>query len=469
MASASQHGEADIDSDEKDQEIQSVIVMSKNETPNDGWSQQDTDLLLDRMAACLPADVEKLRYQTSLSRLDWEIVKFGPYNAVQCKEKWGEISGKICLHRTFREIVRDTERLVKCDGEIKQCETRKRRAKALKENTEILDLIGDIGGAQSPPTTAFNLWCEKSKITLLVEKPSMSERVLKKTLSEKWTKLPDDQKLRWVNKALKIQQSTCVENKVKASGKKSDVHFTFINEMFQAIQDNGLNSDLPKRDIVRMILKTWKEMPLEVKRKYCPDYKIDEKHFWEAVPEVPPSAKELYIQKKLPLLMRKNRANQTKAWSIAEDKWQTLSDKSKRVYKAKAKAKKRIYENELKNNTSLRELSMRRKRAPSSFSMYTKMSADIMPDSLGNKKMYVLRNLWSDEKQKADYIKASHAAKVDQQAIERLALQILPHRERVALETMWEMRRKRKYVDSSKKKKCTIETENEVDEEHDTD
>ncbi|XP_032817244.1 uncharacterized protein LOC116946355 [Petromyzon marinus] len=444
--------------------------MSKKGKPEDVWSQQDTDLLLDRMAACLPADVEKLKYQTSVSRLDWEIIKFGPYNAAQCKEKWGEICGKISLHRTLREIVRDAERLVKCDGEIKQCKARKKSAKALKENTEILDLIGDIGGAQSSPTTAFNLWCEKSKVTLLVKNPSMSENVLKKTLSEKWTELPNDKKLCWVNKALKIQQSTCVENKVEASGKTSNVHIPFINKMFQAMKEKGLDSDLPKQDIVRIILKTWKQMPLEVKRKYYPDYKIDTNQFWEAVPEAPPSAKELYIQKKLPLLLRKNRANQAKAWSIAEEKWQTLSNSSKRVYKAQAKEKKRIYENELEKNASLRQLAMQRKRAPSSFSVYSKMSADTVPEFLGNKKLNVLTHLWSNVEQKADYIKFAHTAKIDQQAMERLALQILPHKERVALETMWEMRRKRKFVHSSKKKKCTKKTNNEVDEEeHATD
>ena len=58
------------------------------------WSKEHLDEFLVRLTEALPKE-DTAKYSTQADKVDWNGVKFGDYNAEECRAKWIDISTKV--------------------------------------------------------------------------------------------------------------------------------------------------------------------------------------------------------------------------------------------------------------------------------------------------------------------------------------------------------------------------------------
>lgn len=144
------------------------------------WSLEELGQLVGNLAQCLPAN-DLVKYSTMVEKVDWERVRFGPYSAAQCKDKWAQLMQKLRRYRTLTDLVGDAREWLKHPWLPGNGTARRQRHPGLPKK---------------PLTPYFRYFLEKRE-KYAKDHPQLSMTELAKLISNKFQELPDKKKQKY--------------------------------------------------------------------------------------------------------------------------------------------------------------------------------------------------------------------------------------------------------------------------------
>lgn len=154
------------------------------------WSLEELGQLVGNLAACLPAH-DLVKYSTMVEKVDWERVRFGPYSAAQCKDKWAQLMGKLRRYRTLTDLVGDAREWLRRPWLPGNGTARRQQRGG-----------GGAGGGRHPglpkkPLTPYFRYFLEKREKYARDHPDLSMTELAKVISNKFQELPDKKKQKY--------------------------------------------------------------------------------------------------------------------------------------------------------------------------------------------------------------------------------------------------------------------------------
>uniref|UniRef100_A0A8D2B0H3 HMG box domain-containing protein n=1 Tax=Sciurus vulgaris TaxID=55149 RepID=A0A8D2B0H3_SCIVU len=153
------------------------------------WSHKNILRLLENMENNVPHN-DRETFKTTLSHLDWEKIAFNHFSAEMCKDKWVEMSSKMRKLRTLKELVL----------EAKECVKSPMKGKKWEKHPDF----------PKKPLTAYIRFYKEKRAQYLQVHPEMNNLALTKVLSEKYKKLPEHIKQKYIDDFQKEKQETVI-------------------------------------------------------------------------------------------------------------------------------------------------------------------------------------------------------------------------------------------------------------------
>ncbi|XP_075226173.1 nucleolar transcription factor 1-like [Lycorma delicatula] len=155
---------------------------------NLAWTEEEMRTLIKNIEAQLPT-ADSVSYKNRLAKINWEEVKFDPYNAEDCLNKCQDILNKQRTFRLLYEILQDAKEW------IKRPWSNFHKSKVKKHPEK-----------PSKPLTSYMIFFLEKKKKLQRKFPNMSMPELSKLIGEKYKLLPEDKKEKYKLKAVQLKE-----------------------------------------------------------------------------------------------------------------------------------------------------------------------------------------------------------------------------------------------------------------------